>query len=220
MHHGSLHPGVAGSELTRLLARLSDVPPAEGRPAFAERLGQWLGWTGDIALSAALNATPPASTEAGADGVAEEEADLLRLRADLDAAITARPREPDAGPIDFDPHRRHCLAQQVSMQEAIAGLRLRLRHSLARRSAVLARLAAIDEVMEQTLAPHERRLMALVPLRLQAHFERMQRAAEPDDGRWPEAFRDDMNCVLRAELAHRLLPAQGLLDALRLHPPT
>ena len=36
MLHGSASPGVAGSELTRLLARLADGPPAEGRPAFAE----------------------------------------------------------------------------------------------------------------------------------------------------------------------------------------
>ncbi len=220
MHHGSLIPGVAGSELTRLLARLSEAPPAEGRPAFAERLGQWLGWTGDIALSAALNATPPAPTEAGVEGVTEEEAELTQLRAGLEASIAARPRERDAGPLDFDPHRRHCLAQQMAMQESIAALRTRLRQRLLRRSAELGRLAAIDEVMEQTLAPHERRLMALVPLRLQAHFERMQRAADPEDTRWPEAFREDMNCVLRAELAHRLLPAQGLLDALRLHFPT
>ena len=58
MQHGSTHPGVAGSELDRLLARLADAPPADGRPAFAERLGHWLGWTGAISLSAALKAAP------------------------------------------------------------------------------------------------------------------------------------------------------------------
>jgi hypothetical protein len=47
----------------------------------------------------------------------------------------------------------------------------------------------------------------------------MQRAAG-DDTRWPQAFRDDMNHVLQAELAHRLLPAQGLLDTLKANPPT
>jgi len=51
MLHGSPSPGVAGSELTRLLGRLADAPPPETRPAFAERLGHWLGWA-DIVLIA------------------------------------------------------------------------------------------------------------------------------------------------------------------------
>ena len=58
MLHGSHSPGVAGSELTRLLARLGGTPPTDTRPAFAERLGHWLSWTGAISLSKALNAGP------------------------------------------------------------------------------------------------------------------------------------------------------------------
>ena len=75
MLHGSTPPGAAGSELTRLLARLADAPPADTRPVFAERLGQWLGWTGAITLSAALN-TRPAPPEGLAD---DETTDRHRL---------------------------------------------------------------------------------------------------------------------------------------------
>jgi len=213
MLHGSPSPGVAGSELTRLLARLADAPPADSRPAFAERLGHWLSWTGAISLSAALDAGPATSERGRTRGVGAEEAEFQRVRAALEASIAAGAREEPPHPTDFGPYRRHCIAQQQLMQEAVGALRQRLRETLSRRSPALARLAAIDGVMDQTLAAQERSLLGLVPLRLQAHFERLQRA--DGDAGWPKAFRDDMNRLLRAELAHRLLPAQGLLDTLR-----
>lgn len=263
MHHGSPHPGIAGSDLPRLLARLADLPPPEGRPVFAERLGQWLGWTGDIALSAALAQEPRAPRHAGTqvarssqagtpDGEALDPAeDLDQTAAWLATTLAPRPRELEEDPCDFETHRRHCLARQHAMQDTIGSLRTRLRAALPRQAPSLARLAAIDEVMEQSLAPHERRLMALVPLRLQSHFERLQReaaghgdasrntpareaaraasraehpgagpnveraGAPPMGPAWVAAFRDDMRCVLQAELAHRLLPCRGLVDALR-----
>ena len=216
MLHGSPSPGIAGSELTRLLALLADAPPAHAGLVFAERLGHWLSWTDAISLSAALNAGPSEPAPGRSRGLGGEEADFQRVRAALEASIAAGSREPASSPTDFGPHRRHCIARQQAMQEALGALRQRLRDALSRRSPALARLAAIDAVMDQTLAAHERRLLGLVPLRLQAHFERLQRAAG-DDTRWPEAFHADMDRVLRAELAHRLLPAQGLLDTLRTH---
>ena len=221
MQHGSTHPGVAGSELDRLLARLADAPSADARPVFAERLGHWLGWTGAIALSAALNAAPaaPAARRPGAGSA--EEADFQRVHAALAASIAAGPREPGASPSDFAPYRRHCIALQQAMQDAIGALRQRLRDALAQRSAAGARLAAIDAVMDKALATQERGLLGLVPLRLQAHFERLQRrVGAGEDERWHTIFRDDMDQVLHAELAHRLLPARGLLDTLNTHRPT
>ncbi len=217
MLHGSHHPGVVGSELTRLLARLADTPPAAARPVFAERLSHWLGWTGAISLSTALSTAPSADTSPPSSARAAprggDASDLHRVRASLEAAIAAGPDDTGASSTDFSPYRRHCIAQQQAMQDAIGGLRQRLRDALVRRSPALARLAAIDAVMDESLASQERGLLGLVPLRLQAHFERMARAAG-DDPQWTRAFRQDMDHVLRAELAHRLLPAQGLLNTL------
>ena len=62
-------------------------------------------------------------------------------------------------------------------------------------------------------------LLGVVPLRLQAHFERLQRDAGDDPG-WPRVFAADRDRVLTAELAHRLLPARGLLDTLHTAHPT
>ena len=214
MLHGSSHPGVAGSELTRLLAHLAAPASAPARPVFAERLGRWLGWTDAIALSSALQAGPAVPAGAPARGVGDEEADFQRVRAALSASIAAGPDDTGTSPTDFGPHRRHCAARQQAIHEAVGALRRRLREALARRSTAGARLAAIDAVIDQALAAQERTLLGLVPLRLQARFEQLHRAAGGSDA-WLPLFLDDMNHVLQAELAHRLLPAQGLLDTLR-----
>ena len=217
MLHGLTHPGVAGSELAHLLSRLADKAPAASQPVFAERLGQWLGWTGAVALSAALNASPDAPA-ARTSRTGDEEADFLRVRAGLLASIAAGLREGASSPADFSPYRRHCAGLQQAMQEAVAALRQRLRLALSRRSAALARLAAIDAVLDQALAARERSLLAAVPLRLQSHFERLQQAAGADAS-WHDDFCHDMDRLLRAELAHRLAPSQGLLDALHTTSP-
>ena len=220
MQHGSPHPDVAGSELIHLLARFTDAPPTRAAPAFAERLGHWLSWSDAIALSTALNIGPSEFGHGSLRARGGEEADFQRVRAALEASIAAGPREPESSPTDFGPHRRHCIALQQAMHDAVGALRQRLREALSRHSPALARLAAIDAVMDRTLAVRESSLLGLVPLRLQTHFEHLQRA-RGNDTDWLETFHDDMNLVLRAELAHRLLPAQGLLDTLHTHrPPT
>lgn len=232
MQHGFSPAGVAGSELTRLLARLAETPPPDAAPAFAESLGRWLGWTGAVSLSTALSTAPgrlDARPASGATG--HEEADFHRVRAALAASIAKGPDDDASSPADFSPYRRHCHAQQQAMHDAIGALRQRLRDALSRRSPAFARLAAIDAEMDRALSAHERTLLGLVPLRLQSHFERMARAASSADNRidgidgidgtrWRDAFRHDMERVLLAELAHRLMPAQGLLHSLHPSPRT
>ena len=103
MLHGSSNPGIAGSELTRLLARLAAVAPAHKRPVFAERLGHWLGWTGASSLAAALNAGPDAlaAVRGAGGGAGAEKADFERVRAALEASIATRPDEPASSPTEF-----------------------------------------------------------------------------------------------------------------------
>lgn len=224
MLHGTPNPGVTGSELNRLLSLLSDgadAPSPRGRPAFAERLGHWLGWSGAISLSMALNDAPTAARPGPTRDGGAEEADFQRVRAALSASLAARPHEQATSPTDFAPYRLHCRNQQQAMHDTVAALRQRLRQALSRRSPALARLAAIDAVLDQTLAARERSLLGLVPLRLQSRFERLQHAArDAEADAWLPIFLDDMQDLLQAELAHRLLPAQGLLDALRNPCPT
>lgn len=160
-------------------------------------------------------------------------------------ATPAKPIAPTAPatpagdtPVDtaaaFAPYRRRYLTRQQAMETRIAPLRARVRATLATRSPDMARLAAVDVVMEQALAAQERRLLSTVPVLLEKHFERLRQAAQPvpDDtidltlapgepaattpsSEWLNVFCRHMQDVLLAELDIRLQPVEGLLDALR-----
>jgi hypothetical protein len=207
---------MAGSELIRLLARLSDSDPIPASPASLERLGHWIGWTGAIAISAALGAPAVARRAPDLDANCGEAADVQQVREALQAAIMAGPQTDGSSPTDFSPYRHHCQLQQQAMRDQVGALRQRLRDALMRLSPELARLAIIDAAMDQALAARERSLLTLVPLRLQAHFERLQRAG-PVEASGLQVFRQDLQQTLRAELSHHLLPVQGLLETLWLH---
>lgn len=225
MLRGSQRGGdaITGSALIRLLTRLTEVDAPESRQAFAERLSQWLGWADAISLSAALGSgggtsTAPSASVAPAPNTDKDASDLARVRAALVKAIADTPAPDTDG--DFSPHRRHYHAQQQAMEHAIGPLRNRLRARLAGRSPAMARLAAVDAVMEQVLGPRERSLLATVPVLLERRFEqlRLQHAPEGPAPGWMHRFRQDMHSVLLAELEIRLQPAEGLLAALR-EPP-
>lgn len=231
MQHG-MNPGVAGSELSRLLARLADGPAADARPVLAQRLADWLGWTGALALSSALTpgaATPAASARGDAQAPQRSQAatrDLERVRASLLATIDAGPTDPPESPTDLAPLRRHAVACQATMHEATAALRARLRRALGQASVAGQRLAAIDEALERAVAPQERALLGLLPARLMQHLAQGPvpvpagtRAAGhgPQDSRTSPVAHHHRRTVqdwLRAELDHRLLPCTGLLAAL------
>ncbi|MGO4331141.1 DUF3348 domain-containing protein [Cupriavidus sp. 2TAF22] len=242
------HTGFSGPTLVRLLARLTDVDVPESRQSLSDRLSQWLGWTDAIALSGALNGSPPAvATGARTFGSAEER-ECARVRTALadaiagDTASTAARRSGRAPvptkaahvdtDVDYATFRQRYLSLQQTMETNIGNLRTRLRGMLAGRSPEMARLAAVDGVMEGALVVRERSLLATVPTLLAGHFERLRRAekaaladaeaaeaaerpAAVTPGAWLEVFRKDMQSVLLAELEVRLQPVEGLLAAFR-----
>nr|WP_144834530.1 DUF3348 domain-containing protein [Cupriavidus gilardii] len=231
----------SGPTLIRLLARLTEVEAPEPGRSLAAELGQWLGWTDAVALSSALNggAQPATSREAVAsEDVASEDVarDCARVRAALAKAINdngssasrsraqTRVQPPGDGytTADYAIHRQRYLSLQQSMETPIAALRGRLRALLSAQGADMARLAAVDAVMERVLGAREQALLIAVPSMLEAHFERLRQAGETAQARdqrapaaWLRAFRDDMRAVLLAELDIRFQPVEGLLAALR-----
>ena len=217
-----------GSALVRLLSRLTDADVREPRQATADRLSQWFGWTDAISLSAALDgavATAAAPSRARASASAEER-ECVRARAALAKAVAEDGAV--AAAVDFTPFRCRHLALQQAMEAGIGPLRGRLRALLAARSPAMARLAAVDVVMEQVLAAREHSLLASVPALLEKHFTRLRQASpettgEPDSeagaGEWLHVFRKDMKNVLLAELDFRFQPIEGLLEALRMRQP-
>jgi hypothetical protein len=120
------------------------------------------------------------------------------------------------------------------MEAHIGALRNRVQAAVANASPKLARLAALDAVMEQVLGPRERTLLSTLPALLAKHHARMlqlHQATLPDaqapdeparpspEGGWQAVFRKDMQAVQLAELHLRLQPVEGLLAALRASEP-
>jgi hypothetical protein len=235
---------LSGPALIRLLARLTALDVPEPSQSLSDRLSQWLGWTDAIALSTALNGNSP-GVGAGARAVSNaEEKECVRVRSSLVNAIArdstfapTRQRKPvqaphdgvgAEAPIDYAVFRQHYLSMQQSMETGIGNLRSHLRAVLAARTPAMARLAAVDAVMERSLSPRERNLLAAVPDLLGGHFERLRQAEQEAQAHaeatedapavkhsaWLDVFRKDMQSVLLAELDVRFQPAEGLLAAL------
>lgn len=252
MVQASRRTGFTGSPLVRLLSRLTDSDVGQPRQTTAERLSQWFGWTDDISLSAALNAGPASSLSRAKASSSAEEAECARVRAALTKAIASDGAAPRGDPADttadFAPLRQRYLARQQAMEAGIGPLRSRLRTTLAGRSQAMARLAAVDVVMEQVLAVQERSLLSGVPALLEKHFKRLRQAAReaqadqaadqaaeraadqttPDQPSgsgtrpapaWQDVFHKDLQDVLLAELDFRFQPVEGLLEALRMKQP-
>ncbi|MGN6526393.1 MAG: DUF3348 family protein [Burkholderiaceae bacterium] len=124
----------------------------------------------------------------------------------------------------FGPYRDRCAAVQQAMQQRLGPLRQRLRTAVGDASPALARLAAVDAVMEQVVGERERALAAVVARRLEQHYERLRAAhtdADADTGSrtgsasWPARLAQAAREVLLAELDFRMQAPEGLLDALR-----
>ena len=221
----SRRTGFTGSALIRLLARLTDIEVPEPKQAFADRLSQWLGWTDAISLSAALNGGLAASSSGARAAGNPEERECERVRTAMANAIAEDMHSAARdNTTDFAAYRRRYHARQQAMETSIGPLRGRLRSTLATRSPDMARLAAVDVVMEQVLSAQEHRLLASVPATLEKHFKRLGRAdanasadadGEAEPGVWLAVFRKDMHDVLLAEMEVRFQPVEGLLEALR-----
>ncbi|WP_322048380.1 DUF3348 domain-containing protein [Paraburkholderia sp. J67] len=249
---------LSGPALVRLLARLGETDVQASSQPLADRLSQWLGWTDAIALSTVLSAPAPAMGRGGRSNGEDEAQHCLSLRSALSKAIVtdgvlAPPRPPvrhgraqQAAPVqeapempaDYAVYRQCYLALQQKMETDIGDMRSRLRNRLASQSSAMAKLAALDAVMERSMAVRERNLLGTLPGLLGKYYERQRKAAqlaqaqadtaaqakaedqaEPraqvPPGTWLSAFRKDMQSILLAELDVRFQPVEGLIAALR-----
>jgi hypothetical protein len=225
MERESQRAGLNGAPLIGLLSRLALLDGPSTKPSFVQGLGQWLGWADAIPLAAALAAAPSPTAHAAtrpAQSAARVEAEFERVRASLLQRIDddgAGKRRIVAAPHDdAEPQRQRYVSLQQAMQSAIEPLRALARAAVARRSADLQRLAALDAMLEPVLAAREQASLGLLPTLLATHHERLRRAAPDGATRWIEVFRQDMHSLLRAELELRLQPVRGLIDALHSPP--
>ncbi|SSW67418.1 DUF3348 domain-containing protein [Achromobacter agilis] len=186
--------GLSGPTLIRLLTRLTDVDVPESRQSLSDHLSQWLGWTDAIALSAALNTSPPVIAPGARLFSSAEERECARVRTTLadaiasDTAATAAKRPmPGQTPVkklaalaeaeaDYANFRQRYLSLQHTMETSVGNLRSRLRGMVAARNGEWTRLAVVDAIMDRALLPKERALLGAIPKLLQSHFQRLRQA--------------------------------------------
>lgn len=210
----SLRSHLNHSALVHQLAEHLPAQPDAPRQDLAERLGEWLNVADAIALHALHQALPatPVRRAGGRQSAADLQAALQRLRATLQQSIAAPPALPlEAQDAEFAPQHQRCLDQQRRMETAIEAFRGHVRQALAAASPPLAQLAALDATLDQLLGGREQKLLSGVPAFLKARFEQL-RQTQADT--WPEAFEQELQQALLAELDLRLQPVTGMIEAL------
>lgn len=198
MVHPPQRTALTGPALVRLLARLGETDVQASQQPLADRLSQWLGWTDAIALSTVLSAPAPAVGRVTRSDGEDEAQRCLSLRSALSKAIVtdavlAPPRPsaryargqqgapvPEAPelPADFAVFRQCYLALQQKMEADIGDMRTRLRNRLAGQSPEMAKLAALDALMERSLSVRERNLLGTVPGLLARRFAALRKATQ------------------------------------------
>lgn len=196
MLQASQRTGLSGPTLIRLLTRLTDADVQQSRQSLSDHLSLWLGWTDAIALSAALNTSPPVIAPGSRVFSSAEERECVRVRTTLadaiasdTAATVAKRLTPGPAPVkklaalaeadaDYSNFRQRYLSLQHTMETSIGNLRSRLRGMVAARNGEMTRLAVVDAIMDRALLPKERALLGAIPKLLQGHFDRLRKAEE------------------------------------------
>ena len=120
----------------------------------------------------------------------------------------------------LDRYKRFYALQQSDLEYNISQLRQQLRDDIKGFSPRLAQLVALDTAMAKTLNAHSRQLFNIMPRLLAKRFADLQAEQSlthtlfDDELHWLEAFQQEMQGLLLAELEVRLQPLLGLIEAL------
>ncbi len=242
MNNNHANPEVAanGSRLVRALVGMSVSDVAVSNKNFAMRLGRLVDLSDSISISTVHTCQSAESFRQEANSTEALQAEFLRVRNGIVTAIINSygadtgfgrikfPRADREVPADSDsgygPYGRFYAAHQRDMELKISQLRLQVHDVAEGASAELAQLAALDEVLADTLAVHSRKMFARLPGFLAKRFDQLLNSyqcalADPQPGAstWPElleGFGCEIRKLLLAEVEARLLPTQGLIEAL------
>lgn len=224
-------PPAATLTQSRLVNHLAEIaggrPPPRGQ--FAQRLGGLIDLSSSVTLAKAL-ADPgaePFEPAPGEPGRARE--DCLRVHAAMIGAVL-RSLHPETGPTRIkwpagdaeeapapEAYGKFYAAHQREMEARVRGLQERVRDVATGTSAPLARLAQLDEVLGDALLVHGRRLFAGIPGQVSRRMEQLLAVPEASRDEVEAQLREEIQALLLAEIEARLLPVQGLVEALDEH---
>lgn len=231
----------------RFLADLSISEIEPTRKGFAQRFGQLIDLSDSINLSnvhGELRRIKFDPLDITSEAIHQE---FLRVRQTAVQNII-KSFEPHRGPstvrlsfprvcvdddASFEPFQRFYLAHQREIDLRVQYIQSYMRDSVSGLSPTLAKLAALDTAIGDTLAAHTHKAFAVVPKLLAKRFEHLLEEHQqgslpledasfeaiklPDQqakpAPWLKTLRSDMQGLLLAELEVRLLPVLGLVEA-------
>src|SRR5690606_32526923 len=146
----------SGPRFVRQLAQLAGTGADAPTHPLSQLLSHWLEWKQAVALARALDAPAADATGTVADETGDAAAELAQARASLAQSIArdrafAAPPDGPRPPFEWTYFQQRHMALQHLLESGTGRLRESLRQRLATRSPALARLAAVDVVMEQSL---------------------------------------------------------------------
>jgi len=229
-----------GSRLVRYLAELQVSGAAIPQQHLAERLGALIDLPDSIKLSNAHARLHRLAFEPAGFSREDVKREFLRMRMAMVQSIirTFAPRPapsriklpaPEAAPAAdpaeaYQPYRKFYTGHQRDMEFRVQQLQSQVREAATGLSPELARLAALDKALGDTLVGHTRKFLAVIPELLGKHFAHVhgeyQQATdtpqEPDEDWAPchQRFCADMQGLLLAEIETRLMPVLGLVEAI------
>ncbi len=226
------------SRLVRVLHDLSLNKLASMDANLAERLGHLVGLSGSMTLANGLRHLPAEAVFGVSQSFAEAQQEVLRARqhriavivdsfSDASEAQNSLPSPAKGLRVEalksFEPYQRFYTTHQIEMAVAIKTVRERLRKGMTSTSAELHQLAALDEVIDNSLEAQTRKLfnalLKLLELRfkeLRAEFKGLK-DWDGEDNAWLQPFYQDMRELLLAEFDARFQPVLGLLEAIQEH---
>ena len=249
----SSHPSALVCQLSESMGLGAAAPTGQD---FGERMGAWLSVADAITLRTALqtsHAAQPTTTARVGPPVAPDTLleDLQRMRATLTQSITTvEAAQPPRNRADHSAHgafvaplmlldptaeftvlNQRYGEQQRRMAMGIDALRVHARQVLSRATPELARLAALDSVMDQMLGGREQHMLSTVSAFLKKRFEQLRRQAAAEAAAdaetlfgetlnpsqqpaWLVQLAAEFQQALLAELDLRLQPIVGMAEAL------
>lgn len=217
-----------GSRLVRALSDLSLANVATPRRSFALRMGGLIDLSDSISLSAThlnLSSLPFEQAGAGAEAIRR---DFLDVRATLIQSVlrsfvpggnAGRLQLPLVDPPaagdspDIRPYLRFYAAHQRDMEFRVRNLQDRVRIALSGLSPRLAKLVALESALDQTLVNQHRQSFAAVPALLERRMRHLK-AQHLSGATLLTQCQRDLRSLLLAEIDTRLLPVQGLIEAI------
>lgn len=218
-------PSTANFVQPRLVGLLAEwgggsEPVAPGQ--FAQRLGRLIDLSSSVDLAETLAGLPRRPFEPAPEGAERAREDFLRVHEAMINGVM-RSLSPGRGPSrikwpqaeegepPLEAYGKFYAANQREMDARVRGLQERVRDALAGAAPELAQLAALDAALGDALLVHSRRLFAGIPGRVR---RRLQQLREEKDSAPETRLQNEVQALLLAEVEARLLPVQGLIEAL------